>query len=234
MHPKLTDYWDTRVGAIEAAGRHLERCNKSQRAATLREIEGAVTEHVRVMSDAWVVHAAVSFADDLYKAASSIQWWNDDLDAYLAASAGIFSRLLSERGFQVQYLVDNAWEDPTRLLELLPEWYTAAGIVFCCPQVISCQLAQHDGVDSKREIAELARRYEAEARHVADQIVTTSQQDCRHLIHLDANAVESSFDKAMERCGASGVLTIYRDAEPVPGSTVRVWSPKGFAYPASP
>jgi hypothetical protein len=233
MYPRLTDYWDTRVGAIEAASRRLNTLEAPQRDAALREIEAAVTEHVRVMSDESLVHAVAPFADDLYKAGSAIGWWGDDVHAYLKASAGTFSRLLSGRGFHIQYLVDNRWDDATRLLELFPEWYTAAGLVFCCPQVLIRHLARHDGITAEDEIAMQAPRYAAEARHVADQLVAKAQEEGRHFIHLDADWVESSFDKALERRGASGVITMFRNEAPEPGTKISVWPPQGFTYPSS-
>lgn len=130
MYPRLTDYWDEQVGAIDTGAQRLAELPQDARQAALSAIQAAVTEHVRVVPDDLLAQAAVAFADDLYKAACGIDRWDDALDDYLAASAATMSARLTERGLHLQYLVDNAWQDLTKPLHLLPQWYQAAGFVY--------------------------------------------------------------------------------------------------------
>lgn len=232
MYAKLTDYWDTRVGAIERAAERLEALEEAGRAAALSEIEAAVTRHVEAMSDDWLIHVCLPFADDLYKAANWMGWWNADLEDYLAASAGTFSRLLADRGIQIQYLIDNQWEDPTAAIELFLLWFRAAGFNFICPQDLARQFAMRDGARGDDEIAARAPVYTAEARREANVVAGECQQLGGHFVHLDADSEPNSWDKALERRGAPGVVTIQRDAAPLPGSTVGVWNPEGYQSPA--
>lgn len=169
----------------------------------------------------------VAFADDLYKAACGIDRWDDALEDYLAASAGTMTARLGERGFHVQYLIDNAWEDLTKPVQLLPHWYQAAGFVYACPQVVARQLATGDGVDAAADVQQLFAQYGPEARDVTSQLVARCQAERRSFVQLDVDSVEQSFDTAMQARGAAGVITIFRDQAPEPGTQVAAWLPPG-------
>lgn len=231
MHPRITDYWDDTAGAIGAAGRRLEALGDAGQKAAMVQIAAAMERHVSVLNDEFLVAAAVSFVDDLYKSASEIGWWDPHLQAYLMASAATFSRHLSRRGIRIQSLVDNAWDDPARLIGLFPDWFRAAGIIFISPQMLVRNLAQRDGIESESEIPALMPRYIDEARRVADTLLAQCQDEQRHFLFLDTDAVESSFDQARKRVGTEGVLTVIRSEAPTPGSNVSVVGPKGIAFP---
>ena len=231
MFPRITDYWDERVGAIDAAGKRLEALGKEDRAAALLEIEESIKKHEGVLNDEFLVSAAVSFVDDLYKCASNIDRWDENLLLYLNASATTFSRQLNFRGIRLQSLVDNAWDDPSRLIQLFPDWFQAAGIVYVCPQVLVRNLARRDGIESEEEISGLVPQYIDEARQVADTLIAQCQNEHRHFVLVDTDAVETSFDQARKFIGTVGVLTMIRSEPPAPGSNVSVASPKGIAFP---
>lgn len=225
MHSRITDYWDEQVHAIDVGARRLERLPGAARAEALGAIQSAVIEHVRVMPDELLAQAAIPFADDLYKAACAIDRWDETLEGYIKASAGTMSSLLAERGMQVQYLVDNAWHDLTKPLHLLTHWYQAAGFVYACPDVIAVQLASHDGVDAGSDINAVLGRYGAEARHVVGELVARCQRERRSVMQLDTDSAEDSFSAAFAARGAPGVITVFRDAAPEPGTQVTAWLP---------
>lgn len=232
MLPKITDYWDETVSAIAKAGQRFESMDERSRAAAMVEIAASVDRHVGVMNDELLMSAAVSFFDDLYKAASNIGWWDPHLQSYLMAFAATFSRALSQRRFTVQSLIDNSWDDPARLFELFPDWFRAAGIIFICPQALVRNLAERDGADPEAEAEPggLEARYIEEARQVADTLMAQCQDEKRHFVLIDIDAVESSFDQPKKRAGKEGVLTIIRSEAPVQGSNVSVAPPKGISF----
>ncbi len=195
------------------------------------EIAASVDRHVEALSDEFLIGAAVSFFDDLYKTAGSIEWWDPSLQSYLMAFAATFSRNLSRRGFTVQSLVDNAWDNPTRLIELLPNWFRAAGVIFICPQTLVRNLAERDGVKPGADAGTLERRYIDEARRVAATLVAQCQDEKRHFVLVDTAAVETSFDQPKRRAGREGFLTVIRSEAPVPGSNVSVAPPNGIVFP---
>lgn len=225
MYPRLTDYWDEQAGAIDTGAQRLAELPPDARQAALNAIHAAVTEHVRVVPDDLLAQAAVAFADDLYKAACGIDRWDDALDDYLAASAATMSARLTERGLYLQYLVDNAWQDLTKPLHLLPHWYQAAGFVYACPAVVAFQLAAHDGLDTEAEAQRVLERYGSEARDVVNQLVDRCQVERRPVMQLDTDSTEQSFDVALSARGKAGVITVLRDAAPEPGTQVAAWLP---------
>jgi hypothetical protein len=225
MYPRLTDYWDEQAGAIDTGARRLAELPQEARQAALNAIRAAVTEHVRVVPDDLLAKGAVAFADDLYKAVCGIDRWDDALDVYLAASAGTMSARLTERGLHLQYLVDNAWQDLTKPLHLLPHWYQAAGFVYACPAVVAFQLAAHDGLDAAADVQGALERYGSETRDVVSQLIDRCQLKRRPVMQLDTDSTKQSFDVALSARGKAGVITVFRDAAPEPGTQVAAWLP---------
>jgi len=227
MHARLTDYWDEQVRAVDAAARRLQALSGPRRSA-LEAITAAVTEHVRALPDEMLARAAVPFADDLYQAACSTDRWDDALADYLGASAGTMSRLLDARGFRIQYLVDNAWEDLTKPIQLFPSWYEAAGFVYTCPQAVALDLAQADGFSQDADLGEVLLTYSREARDVVGMVVDQCEAERRHVVQLDADRVDDSFTSAFEARAKRGAITILRNEAPEPGTTVATWLPEGI------
>jgi hypothetical protein len=227
MLPKVTDYWDEQVGAIDAAVSRLAQLDATERATALGEIVRAIQRHTSALDDKTLVQASIAVTDDLYKAASRIGYWDQDVQEYLAASAGSFASAVRNRGWLIQYLVDNSAPDMSRPLELFPEWFPAAGFVYVCAQAVVPRLVEADPDAAKLDPAEVVPMYIDEARYVAGEIVGRCHETRQHFVQLDTDAVESSFDKALEHRGPS-VLTIVREQAPVPGSKVSVLFPEGF------
>lgn len=226
MHSRLTDYWDMQVGAIETACGRLELLEGDERERALTEIERAVTEHVRVLDDEHLIQASLPFGEDLYKAANWIARMDQGLFDYLRVSAGTLSRLLAEKGIQIQYLVDNHWEDPRDLIELFSVWFRAAGFNFICPQDLARQIAMSNGAMGEDEIESQAPGHLAEARRVANEYTRECQELGGHIVVLDNDGEEETWTQALTRRGAPGVVTIYRSAAPEPGSKVSAWFPE--------
>jgi hypothetical protein len=228
MLNKITDYWDANVDAVAHGANRLEALGDSELENALAEIDAAVSEHVRVLPDGVLLTATMIVADDLYKSACRIGYWNAWLEGYLRASAGALGRCLSERGFLLQYLVDNTWEELDRPVRLFPEWYGAAGLVYVCPQVIMQMLPEYEPIAERSGIRAATAATITEARDVAQNLVESCQGERRHFIHLDCDWVEGSFATADRLSGAAGVLTVLRDEAPDPGTTVSISYPEGF------
>jgi hypothetical protein len=223
MYPKLTDYWDFNVRALPAGAGRLDQKAESEWPAEQAMIESALTEHVRAVPDELLRKAALSYADDLYKEASASTTWGGGFPVYLHTCAGTLSRLFTERGIRIQYLIDNEYEDMTRPLQLFPEWFGYCGFVYACPQSAVMKLAEHDGVAETSDFDDLCARYIDEARHLVDQIVERAQREGRHVVQLDTDSAPGSYDVAMRAVKEPGTITVSRSEAPEPGSHVDVW-----------
>jgi non-ribosomal peptide synthetase component F len=64
---------------------------------------------------------------------------------------------------------------------------------------------------------------------VLDDLLDTCRDDGRHLVLLDTDFDEQSCAVAFKDAGPNGVLTVFRNAAPVAGSTVQTWFPGSAA-----
>ena len=147
MLPLCSDYWDERVQAIDRLSRALDAVPPSQRDGQVGLIRAAIARHVEALSDVQLTRAAFVVADDLYKAADRLSYWNSALQTYLWASANPFFEAVRTRGFILSYVVDNSFEDLTRPVRFYPLWYKPTGLCYICPQHIaySLQILQKNG-----------------------------------------------------------------------------------------
>jgi len=229
LRPRITDYWDASERSIEQAARQLAGLDERDRQAALAEVNASVNQHAAALTDQQLVLAAVNFADNLYKSACAIGWWDGDVSDYLEASAKTFSIALNERGFSFQYLVDNAWDDMSRPTRLLPGWYQASAVLFTCPQVLVSNLAEREPDSPALTTPGLID----EARGSCEEAVAACQQDGLNFVHLDADLVEGSFAQALADQGAEGVITMIRSEAPDPGTSINIIPPDGIELPGS-
>jgi hypothetical protein len=140
MLPHIYDYWDERVHAIDQLSCALDAIPPSQRDARVGFIQAAIARHVEALSDVQLTRAAFVVADDLYKAADRLSYWNYALKLYLWASARPFFEAVRTRGFTLAYVADNSFEDLMRPVLFYPVWYKAIGLSYICPERIAYYL----------------------------------------------------------------------------------------------
>lgn len=225
MLPKITNYWDTAQDAIPRFAAELSALSPTAAKETTTATRAAVTEHLRVLPDKLLLLAAVAVANDLYRAASTIAFWNTSVADYLGCSAATFFGLLSQRGYRLHYVIDNSFEDLQRPTQLFPLWFQACGIVYICPQLLALDLMRSDGVAVADDSVSLAHHI-AEARHLGDRIVQKCREEARHYVYLETDFQDGSLDTALQGRGEAGVLSLFRNEAPVLGSKVAVVLPK--------
>ena len=137
MLPRITDDWDEQVQAIDGLSHVLDGVPPSQRDGQVALLRAAVARHVNALSDVELTRAAYCVADDLYKAADRLSYWDYPLELYLWASANAFFEAVRARGFMLSYVVDNSFEDLTRPVRFYPLWYKPTGLCYICPQHIA-------------------------------------------------------------------------------------------------
>ena len=140
MLPHCSDYWDERVQAIDRLSRALDAVPPSQRDGQVGLIRAAIARHVEALSDVQLTRAAFVVADDLYKAADRLSYWDSALQTYLRASVNPFFESVRTRGFILSYVVDNSFEDLTRPVRFYPLWYKPTGLCYICPPHIAYDL----------------------------------------------------------------------------------------------
>jgi hypothetical protein len=110
LRRRISDYWDAPSGKIIRSAKALEKLLQPDRQTALSEIGSWVAAHSRKLNDSALALAGFCMADDLYKTASGLTYWDASIAEYLAASAGTLCAALTARGLVLQYVVDNAFE----------------------------------------------------------------------------------------------------------------------------
>lgn len=226
---RLVDYWDQTTGAISRNALRLGRLSEPERAAACSQIRDAVLKRLHALSDSQLLQAAVSMVDDLYKYVNDEVLMDRALFGYLEAFARTFTHTVSERGYVIRYVVENQFSNFEFLLRgpigLFPKLFNAAGFVYVCPHQLALQLMQADGVPASR-YSEAIAQYLDEARIVGNSLVNQCQGIGRHYVFLEPDYQEGVLDIALQGGRAPGVLQIFRNDAPVPGSTVSVSFPE--------
>jgi hypothetical protein len=142
MLPKLIDYWDTRTSAIHHFSRVLNAITSAEGADHVQKIESAIVRHTEALSDEQLTLAAFIVTDDLYKTAAHLSYWDDALEQYLAASAGAFFEALTNRGYSVNYFVDNTYPLLIGPAHWFHVFFQTASMGYICPQEIACRVVE--------------------------------------------------------------------------------------------
>jgi len=211
--PNITDYWDQRVHAIERLSRELKGMPPESWAAQSSLIRAAVGRRIGALSDQDLMKAASVMADDLYKAAGQISYWDDALEQYLSASSGAFLAAVSARGYVVNYVIDNSFDDLAGPVRWFPRWFTTADLFYICPQHLACWTMKDEDL-SETEWRAMMPSYIERARELADAMVARCRVEARHFVFLATDSNDASFSAAMRTQGLPGVIRIFRRETP--------------------
>ena len=242
--PNITDYWDERKQAVHNYSQKLAGLSDDDLAGAIREIRESIGKHVEALPEQKLLTLASVVVDDLYRAASHLPVWNDSVSRYLEASAALFFELLKKRGYVVHYLVSHlygeadefaSWQRP---MELLPHYYTAAGLDYIFAPLLSLGLMFRDEADPESAISrkgkgvnpetanEFYPSYKEEAHGGVDGYVEECHRERRGYILLDVEENPALFERAGKMMGQPGVITVIRESPPMPGTEIRVGYPK--------
>ncbi len=214
MLPRITDYWDERVEAIERLSRVLASVPEHERETQLAMISAAVLTHAKALNDSQLTMAAVPIVEDLYKAACQRTYLDEPLLQYLKASTAPYFNELRERGYAVHYFIDNTWDRLDGPAMAFPIWFGAASLAYICPQEIACHAYETDR--PPEEWPALVSKYTDRAREVAGRLADRCQTEGLNFVYLDIDA--DDFELALKPIGKAGVIHVFRNEAPVPGS----------------
>jgi hypothetical protein len=226
---RLVGYWDQTTSAINRNTLRLSKLSEAERGTACDQIRDAVRMRVRDLADEQLLQAAVSMVDDLYRYVNDEVFMAAALFDYLEAFGRTFTQAVREKGYVIRYIVENQFSGVNFLMlgpfDVFPKVFNATGFVYVCPQQLGVGLMEHDGIAAS-EYPRVITRYTAEARLVGDTLVSKCQNDDRHYVFLEADYQEGALAMALSGRGAPGVLTIFRQDAPVPGSEVSVIFPE--------
>jgi len=222
--PNINGYWDQSVRAIERLSRELKEVPAKSRVAQQSLIRAAIGRRIGGLSDRDLMKAASVMADDLYQAAGQIDFWDDALEQYLSASSGAFLAAVSARGYVVNYVIDNRFEDLAAPVRWYPRWFTTADLFYICPQHLACWTMKDEG-KPETEWAALLPDYIERGRELADAMVARCRNEGRHFVFLATDSNNACFSATMRTQGLPGVIRIFRREAPSAGNKCVVTFP---------
>ncbi len=226
---RLVDYWDQTTGAINRGALRLSKLSGQERMAACGQIRDAVRKRVHALADSRLLQLAVSMVDDLYKYVNDEVLMDEVLFDYLDAFGRTLTETVRERGYVIRYVVENQFSGVDFLMlgpfSVFPRVFNAAGFAYICPQQLGLHLMRADGITAS-EYARAIAQYIAEARLVGDRLVNKCHDDGQHYVFLEADYQEGALDIALRGRGAPGVLSVFRNDAPIPGSEVSVAFPE--------
>ncbi len=230
MLPHIISYWDERMEAIERFSRVIAATAEAERAAELLSLSAAVARHASALTDADIVKFAVPIVEDLYKAVAKRSQFDQPLFQYLQASCGPFFQALTERGYMVHYFINNTWSRLDGPAIGFPMWFSAVRLPYICPQDIACRDYEKD--KPPEEWPALVTKYIEDGRIIAKELANRCHATGRHFVYLDIDAPD--FDIAFKMSGEPGVIWIYREEAPTPGSRCAMRLPTEPRKPETP
>ena len=226
MLRKISDYFDPLTDAVQRFSDKLESSPDPDR--DLNEIREAVSEHTKVLPLKWLLNASWLIADDLYRTGNSLPLWGKHQSQYIEAGAGTFFQQFEEKGFVLRYGINNAFEQTDfgmqRPLYLLPSLFSAAGLVYVCPETLGLGLMKHDGVPSS-DFLKSYKLFEVESRDVALILLKRCKENRRSCVVLELGDGQELLSE-ISADSETNIVTAFRHEAPVAGSNVSVTLPK--------
>jgi hypothetical protein len=215
----LVDYYDFNQDCPSQNCLRLAALNEQDRAIALSTVEQTVAGFSAAFDDGLLPQVASSVVDDLYKYGSTSVWGPLQWD-YIRAVWGTFFSELRSRGFNLRYVVENTFPDPLqRPIELFPNLFGAAGLIYICPHELALKLPE--GVHVEPSLANL-RFLVAEARDIAGRLAKECVEQGKHFAYLELDYDEGSLATVNGLAASPGSIQIFRNLAPTAGSTIQV------------
>jgi hypothetical protein len=236
LFPRITDFWEYRTKAVLSGAEQLEDLSEHDRKRSLFVLGERVRAHMRNLDDGSLVYAAWIMAEDLYKSLFGEFWWSDDVEYYIAGSAGVFIHELAQRGFVLHYVIDNSATEAQLpvFLTYVPAIFRAAGMFVTGPQLAALDIMENQG--RPRDMAAIPAVPIALAKTLADGLVTRCHEERYSYLFLNLELIEAesagvSFDVALSKGNEPGTIVVFRQEPPVAGTNAKLYPPQGVTLP---
>ncbi|MEO6628367.1 MAG: hypothetical protein ABIP03_07320 [Aquihabitans sp.] len=223
----LAEYLDVDAGVPVAPAEALSILNGEAHAIALTSVELRIADLVAVLDDVDLARVAAAAIDDLYRAGCTLPMWSPNVAAYIRATWAVMMGALNKRGLHLQFVIDHGYPERIgRPLELYPDLFTAAGLVYVCPHHFANQLP--DAVDADVSIEGLDP-FILKGRRLAFEEAQVAVGAGRHLVYLEIASEPGALDDVLGLASRPGTIALFRDTPPSPDS-----KPHLSATPRSP
>ena len=206
----LAEVWDYRSKAVIAGADKLEALSPDARARSLALLGEHVRTHIRGLTDNWLVATALFMVEDLYKSYFAGFRWSSGVADYITGTAGVFMREFTQRGYVLNYVIDNTESeaDLGEMLTYVPALFRAADLLVVGPQLMALYIMEQMDHRS-RDVAAIPSTIE-EGQYLAEELVTRCHDERRSYAYLNLQPNDDSpglsLDAALANANAPGTL----------------------------
>lgn len=235
----LAAYWDWQSDAVLRWGRLAESLDEETRAMWLEAQGLRLMDRLAPLTDRQAAAVGVVLAEDLYRTVAMLtEPAPPGALVWLEATAAPVLALLAERGLCLHYLIENdvgpALGGP---LLIYPEWFRAAGLAYVCPHHMVWTLEVEDQGRNPDEVLAHLPDLLPDAWGMVPGIVRRLRAATQPVVVLDPGADGGPRPDLAAILGLGtttgpggdgaeeGVLGVWRDQAPTPGSAPRVFLP---------
>ncbi len=228
--------WDCERRAIVAGADRLESLSDADRERSLGALSARVHALTAGLDDGWLVATAFFMVDDLYKSYFHQFRWSSAVHDYIAATAGVVTQLLTQRGFVLHYVIDNIQtaDHLGEVLTYLPAVFRAAGLLVTGPQLMALNVMTE--IDHRPADVNALPLYRAEGHHLADRLIERCHRERLSSVYLNLDLADDApglaLDVALSQANVPGTIAIFRHQAPIRGSVAGICPPPGVALPA--
>ena len=218
----LLHYYDSREECLVRQSNRLALLSEIELSEALAAVIETVSAHVTLLDDEVLPQVAASVADDLYKSANALEHWGPAQRAYVKAVWGTFFNCVTSRGFALRYVTDNQFpEHLQRPLQLFPDMFGLAGLVYICPHHIALSLPE--AAQAEPSIVGLRPLVE-EARYIAAKVVQqiNKERSRRHLLYLELDYDPGCLEAIIRFGEKPGSMSIFRNEPGIQGTSIQL------------
>lgn len=233
--PSLAYLWDSPTRAIMAGADKLESLDEADFERSLAALADRVGALAERMDDQMLLTTAFVMVEDLFKSFFNQFRWTPGVAGYITATAGVLMKEVTQRGFVVNYVVDNTLGEANlaEVLTYMPQMFQAAGLVITGPQLMAVELMEH--ADNRPRDLGMIAAYRREGNDVADDLIAIWHQQRKSSVYLnmdfDDDAPALSMDVALSQRNTPGTLVVFRNQLPVAGTKSELTMPPGIELP---
>lgn len=212
-HTDIEDYLDVDAGTPVAQGERLSTLSTEDRAIALTAAEMRVEDLAARLNDRDLARLAVDAVEQLYRAGTTMGLWSPDISAYVKATWGSIFKVLAQRNYRIQYVVEHLHPERIgRPLELYPDLFRAAGFAYVCPHAFANELpAAHEAEVTPEALAPFLD----EGRRLAVEQARAYTDQGRHLAYVEVAPEPGAVDAVLDLVAdARGTIGVHREGAP--------------------
>lgn len=223
---KGTDYFDNREqNNIWVYSQEYDILPADEKVLVDQTIRGSLESWLDFISQEqpeMIENIGAIILDDIYRSGNLMYRYNDGVANYLHATAKPAMDWYKRHNIMIHYMCNNTFSEYIRPLIIFPRMLATSGIVYICPHHIAWTKMESMGIEFEN-YEQHYKEFETEAFEQSQKLIERCCELGCHYMHLDIDAGEKSFDKAISYQGQPGHIIAFREEAPQDSAKIRLF-----------